>query len=169
MSLNSKTLNFVIIAALVLHALWIVNHLRWVANGQIDPWKLGGYGMYTVPPPGVTLVLLDLRNPDAPHRIDPRTYRMARYQAMTIFTNIKRAFRCTHIKPEELKVFFEDNPQLRGSNLGFLYLENKFNRNPVAIERVRQGRVTIIWAGRELFEFTSEFCGSRESGKVALP
>jgi hypothetical protein len=168
MSLNSKILNFVIIAALVFHVLWIVNHFRWVTNGQIDPWKLGGYAMYTVPPPRVTLVLLNLQNPAAPRRIDPGIYSMTRYEAMTTFTNIKRAFRCAHVKAEELKVFFEENPQLRGNNLGFLYLENKFIQNPVATKRVRQGRVTIIWTGSDRFEFTSDFCGNREAGKVAL-
>ncbi|HUQ36136.1 MAG TPA: hypothetical protein VM144_07150 [Aestuariivirga sp.] len=124
--------------------------------------------MYTVPSPGVALVLLDFRNPAAPRRIDPRTYSLARYQSMLTFTNINRVFRCTHVKGEELKVFFEENPQLRGNNLGFLYLESKFIKNPVSIRRVRQGRVTITWTGNDVFEFTSEFCGSQETGKVSL-
>lgn len=168
MPLNSKVLKFVIIAALIFHTLWIVNHLRWVAAGQINPWKLGGYGMYTVPTPRVSLSLLDFRDPGAPQRIDPRTYSLARYEAMSKFTNISRVFRCAHVTPEELKVFFEENPQLRGNNLGFLFLENKFIKNPVAVKRVRQGRVAIIWTGNDFFEFTSEFCGSRKTGKVAL-
>jgi hypothetical protein len=165
---SSKTLKFVIISALIFHTLWIANHLRWVATEQVNPWKLGGYGMYTAPPPRVSLVLLDFRDPAAPRRIDPRAYSLTRYQAMMSFMNINRVFRCAHIKPKELKAFFEENPQFRGNNLGFLYLENKFIKNPVSIKRVRQGRVTIIWTNNDSFEFTSNFCGNQESGKVAL-
>jgi hypothetical protein len=168
MSANSKILKFVIITALIFHTLWIVNHLRWVATEQVSPWKLGGYGMYTVPPPRVSLNLIDLQIPGAAQVIDPRTYSLTRFRAVTALTNINRVFRCAHVMPEELKVFFEENPHLRGNNLDFIYLENKFIQNPVAVRRVRQGRVTIIWTGKDLFEFTSEFCGSRETGKVAL-
>lgn len=168
MLLNSKILNFVIIATLIFHALWIVNHLRWAANEQINPWKLGGYGMYTVPPPRVKLVFLDLQNPDAPRRIDPRSYSLTHYLETTKFTNINRVFRCAHVKPRELKTLFEENPQLRGINLGLLYLEDKFIQNPVSVKRVEQGRVSITWIGKDFFEFISEFCGSQETGKIAL-
>lgn len=169
MSLNSRVLKYVIIATLVVHTLWIVNHLRWVATGQVNPWKLGGYGMYTAPPPRVTLILLDLRDPGAPRRIDPSTFSLTRFQAMSRFTNISRVFRCAHVKQEALKVFFEENTQLRGNNLGFLYLENRFFHNPaVSLKQAKQGRVSVIWTDNDSFEYTSEFCGSRENGKTSL-
>ena len=87
---------------------------------------------------------------------------------MTNFTNGERAFRCAHIKAEQLKAIFDENPQLRGINLRLLYLENKFIQNPVSIKRIRQGRVTINWTGKDFFEYASEFCGSQETGKVSL-
>ncbi len=124
--------------------------------------------MYTVPPPRVALTLIDLRNPEAPRRIDPRTYSMTRYREISKLTNINRVFRCAHVKSEELKALFEENPQFRGINLGLLYMENKFVQNPISIKRVGQGRVSVIWIGTGFFEFTSEFCGSRKTGKVAL-
>ena len=164
MPARSRIPQFVIIAALILHALWILNHLRWVAGKQINPWKLGGYGMYTVPDPGVTMVLLDLQNPANPRRIDRRRYILKGFRLATG----SREFRCAHIKADDLKVFFEDNPQFRGINVGFLYLERTLVKNPVAAKRVSQGRVTITWLNNDFFEFTSEFCGSKESGKVAL-
>ena len=34
---------------LLAHVGWICVHLGLVAKEQINPWKLGGYGMYTVP------------------------------------------------------------------------------------------------------------------------
>ena len=121
--------------------------------------------MYTVPPPRVTFNLVDLQNPAGPVRIDPRTYTLKRFRAVSL----SREFRCAHIRADDLKVFFEDNPHLRGQNLGFLYIESLFVKNPVGVRRVRQGRVTILFTGNDFFEFTSEFCGAQETGKVALP
>ncbi len=169
MSPDSKTLKFVIIMALVIHTLWIVNHLRWVVAGQINPWKLGGYGMYTAPEPDVTMFLLDIRFPGGHYFIDPSTYKLGRYRKVSRFTNLNRVFRCVHVVPEQLKAIFEENPHLRGNNLRLLYLENRFIQMPVSVKRVRQGRVTIIWTGKDFFEYTSEFCGSQETGKVSLP
>jgi hypothetical protein len=165
---ESKILKTVIAAVLIFHTLWIANHLRWVATEQINPWKLGGYGMYTAPEPNVTLTLFDIRFPGAHFKLDPSTYSLTRYRSVSLFTNIRRVFRCAHIKPEQLKAFFEENPQLRGTNLGFLYTEGKFIQNPVSVKRIEQGRATIIWTGKDLFEYTSEFCGSREIRKVSL-
>ena len=34
---------------LLAHVGWICVHLNLVAREQINPWKLGGYGMYTMP------------------------------------------------------------------------------------------------------------------------
>ena len=38
----------VIVALVVLHSVWIVVHLNLVSRDLINPWKLGGYGMYTI-------------------------------------------------------------------------------------------------------------------------
>jgi hypothetical protein len=168
MSPDSKILKSVVVAVLIFHTLWIANHLRWVATDQINPWKLGGYGMYTVPDPRVSLNLLDIRFPGAHFIIDPSTYSLSRFRRTTKLTNINRVFRCAHLKRQQLKALFEENPQLRGNHLRLLYLENKFIQNPVSVKRVRQGRVTIIWTGQDFFEYTSEFCGSQETGKVTF-
>lgn len=165
---DSKILKSVVVTVLIFHMLWILNHLRWVANDQINPWKLGGYGMYTKPEPDVTLTLFDIRFPGAHFKLDPSTYSLVRYRKASRFTNIRRVFRCAHVKPDQLLAFFEGNPQLRGRNLGFLYTEGKFIQNPVSVKRVNQGHVTIIWTGKDVFEYTSEFCGSREVRKVSL-
>jgi hypothetical protein len=165
---RSNIPKLVIIAVLIVHSLWIVNHLRWVATKQINPWKLGGYGMYTVPTPRPSIQLFDLQNPSAVQRIDPRSYSLDNYRAVTRLSNSNRVFRCTHVGAEELKALFEENPQLRGNNLGLLYLEDMFVHEPVSVKRVRQGRVTVTWIGKGFFEFTSEFCGSIKTGKVAV-
>ncbi len=44
-------------AALLL--IWSVVHLALSYQGLINPWKLGGWGMYSVPPPRYTFLLAD--------------------------------------------------------------------------------------------------------------
>lgn len=36
-----------IVGLVVLHSAWIVFHMILVSRELINPWKLGGYGMYT--------------------------------------------------------------------------------------------------------------------------
>src|SRR4051794_1853204 len=132
MSTESRFLKFMIGALLIFHTLWIMNHLRWVATGQINPWKLGGYGMYTVPDPQVALTLFEIRFPGTRFELDPTTYSLANYRKVTRFTNVRRAFRCARIESEQLTAFFEENPQLRDRSLVFFYTEGKFIRDPVS-------------------------------------
>ena len=48
-SRGSFALKLLVGLLLLAHAGWICVHLNLVAREQINPWKLGGYGMYTVP------------------------------------------------------------------------------------------------------------------------
>jgi hypothetical protein len=47
----------VLLGLISLHATWIVFHLTLVSLELVNPWKLGGYGMYTTvhPKPGLHL------------------------------------------------------------------------------------------------------------------
>ena len=44
---------------LVFVALWPFVHLGLVARYEINPWKLGGFAMYTTPVPPVQVVLFE--------------------------------------------------------------------------------------------------------------
>ena len=43
---------------LTVHATWLLIHACLVANDRINPWKLGGYAMYTVPAPCASVRVL---------------------------------------------------------------------------------------------------------------
>jgi len=52
---NIDIRKWIIGGLLIRHIAWIGNHMRWVAGGQINPWKLGGNAMYTVPNPNAKM------------------------------------------------------------------------------------------------------------------
>lgn len=153
---------------LAAHALWVANHLRWVATDQINPWRLGGYGMYTVPAPSVRLHLYVIDENYALVELDRRSFSLRRFNMTTRFTNIQRTFRCKHVGKDSLLAFYEENPPLRGRDAIFVFSELKFVRNPVSAKRAEQGRVTVTWQGRESFQYISDFCGNQASGTASL-
>jgi hypothetical protein len=154
----------IIASLLILHIAWIGNHMRWVAGGQINPWRLGGYAMYTVPSPQLRLQIYDANLPGAP--IPARTIR---YELATRFTNATRTFRCADVPAAALLAFFEENRGLIGRNLAFVYSERQFARNPPSLKRVLQGMVTVSWHDTQTFTYTNKFCGKEASASATLP
>lgn len=165
---SARLLQGVVICALVIHVAWIVNHLWWVANDRIDPWKLGGYGMYTVPSPGLRLEIQWVSASGRTGNLNPDSYSTRAIQRSINLTNKDRVFRCAPVSPKSLRAFFEENPSLRGVNLAFVFSELRFVRDPVAAKRREQGRVEVQWIGDNDFVYGNSFCGDIETGQVTL-
>src|SRR5262245_56211162 len=87
----------------IAHIAWVANHLRLVANDQLDPWRLGGYGMYTVPSPDVKFQVFDKAEPNSSVPVEKRAFNAAQR-----FTNPSRIFRCAPVTPEALRSFFDE-------------------------------------------------------------
>lgn len=155
---------WIVAGLLILHIAWIGNHLRWVTEGWINPWKLGGYGMYTVPNPLPRLRIYDANFPDA-----PLTAISVRYDIATRLTNVVRTFRCADVPVEALLGFFDDNRDLIGRNLAFVYSERRFVHDPPAIKTVTQGMVIVVWQDTQTFTFTNKFCGTEHVGTATVP
>jgi hypothetical protein len=155
---------WIIVGLLILHTAWIGNHMRWVAGGRIDPWRLGGYAMYTIPSPAARLHVFFADRPDAPIRVNS-----TRYHSATRFTNPSRMFRCADVPAAALLAFFEENRELIGSNLAFVYSERQFIRNPPSTKRVVQGTVAVSWRDTRSFAYTNRFCGNEHTASATLP
>jgi hypothetical protein len=149
---------------LILHIGWIANHMRWVATDQINPWKLGGYAMYTVPAPMANFQVYDAEFPDTPALVNTM-----RYEAAERFTNSGRTFRCAQVPPAALREFFEENGNLIGKHLAFIYTERRFNRNPRSIKREIQGVMELSWQDARTFTYRTSFCGKERTQTATLP
>jgi hypothetical protein len=149
---------------LVIHIAWIANHMRWIANDQINPWRMGGYAMYTVPLPAARIQLFDADFPDTPIRA-----KLLQYERATRLTNYDRTFRCANVPASALLAFFEENQDLIGRNLAFIYYERRLVRTPPGAKRVTQGMVVVIWRDERSFSYTNRFCGREETASATLP
>jgi len=155
---------WVVAALVILHIGWIANHMRWVATDQINPWKLGGYAMYTVPPPLSKFQVYDADFPDA-----PATVSGMRYEVAERLTNAGRTFRCAPPSPAAMLSFFEENGNLIGKHLAFIYTELRFYRAPRSVKREIQGVVELSWQNERTFTYRTSFCGKEASQSATLP
>ena len=64
----------VIFGLLALHTVWIANHLRLVYQDRINPWRLGGYGMYTRPNSPTVLTTTSCKRPGISAQTDRLTW-----------------------------------------------------------------------------------------------
>ncbi|WP_119275293.1 hypothetical protein [Taklimakanibacter deserti] len=165
---NIDIRKWIIAGLLILHIAWIGNHMRWVASGQINPWKLGGYAMYTIPNSELRLGVYLGNRPDAPIIVNTTGYNLA-----TRFTNKARAFRCADVPAAALLAFFEENRALIGSNLVFVYSERQFFRSPpptkIVSKRVLTGTIRVAWQDTQTFTYTNSFCGNKHTASATLP
>lgn len=154
---------------LFLHVVWVANHLRLVAKDAIDPWKLGGYGMYTGPAPSQTMFVFEVSPRQQIRRIPNRTIKQRSYVLATFWTNRGRVFRCTHIPASALIGLFGDNERLVGRRLILIYAENEFKHQPPSVDRVKRGEVNIEWQDDRRFTYVSNFCGDTQIFTAELP
>ena len=165
MSDNIDIRKWIIAGLLILHIAWLGNHMRWVANGEIDSWKLGGYAMYTSARPRVRLSVYLENGPDAPIPVK----KGSRYYLATYFTNIDRAFRCADVPAAALLAFFDENRGLIGSNLAFIYSDQRVVGDPPSVKRGMQGMVIVTWQDTQTFTYTNRFCGNEHIASATLP
>jgi hypothetical protein len=158
MLLNIDFRKGIVAALLVLHIAWVANHLRLVANDQIDPWKLGGYGMYTVPARTARLMVFDAAIPEQPTKVN-----LIRYLTAQRFTNPGRVFRCAHPTTASLQALIYENRNLIGRNIVLVVSENRFVRNPPSVSRRVQGVVKVTWQDMQTFTYVSKFCDSEHT------
>lgn len=158
-----------VIFVLVIHVMWIVNHLRWVANDEVNPWKMGGYGMYTVPSPQLRVDIRAVLPSGKIRILDSGSYSLREFQRSFHRTNQDRVLRCAPVEPANVRAFFDENPRFRGANLTFVFWEREFIRKPVGVRTREQGRVQVEWIGDRNLVYGSMFCGNLVTGEVSWP
>lgn len=151
-----------LLGLVILHAVWIVIHLNLVSRELANPWKLGGYGMYTTANKRPMLHIFDRRFNQF---LIPLT---ANDRAKIGRANNFFVFRCQPMTEHSLESFFTDNPRLIGFPLRFIVTERKMMRNPLQLKRLPYSVVDIRWTGQSTFDYGGEVCGERYNGEAEL-
>lgn len=161
----------VVFALLALHAIWIAVHLGLVARGVINPWKLGGYGMYTIPHPRpLTHVFLrDAETGDWREAL-PTTGPMSRagpggYEtALFDLRSRLHVFKCRPVTSFALAGFMRQNPELKGENFALVVSEAAMERAPLRFARGPHHAIRVTWESERRAAFEGEVCGRAYAG-----
>ena len=152
----------ILLVLVVAHAAWIVFHMNLVSRGLVDPWKLGGYGMYTTVHPQPRMLLLDRRY--AGRVIDQTSYRRGGF----VSENLLFVLRCRPISLASLQQLFDQNPKLVGVPLRIILTEQRLLRNPIRHKRTAYSILDLRWVGWSRFEYVGKACDDTYNGKGAL-
>ena len=159
-------LKFFIIIFLALHFVWVSLHLFLVSEDLINPWKLGGYGMYTVPHDSPrTHVFLQESTTKRWTELDYSKNKFVTRQFEQL--NHNNIFKCRFPTERSLAGFINENPHLRYQPLVIVVSKRVFSRYPIQVERQIRAKIEIAWSkNREFFGYRGQICGRKYSGKV---
>lgn len=152
----------ILLGLIVVHSVWIVFHLNLVSRGLVNPWKLGGYGMYTTIHPKPAILLLDRRYVN--RVIADTQYKRGGF----IAENLLFVLRCKPISLASLQELFDENPKLVGVPLRIVVTERRLLRNPIRHQRIPYSILDLRWLGWSRFEYVGKVCNKSYNGKGAL-
>ena len=150
---------------LLAHVGWICVHLNLVARELINPWKLGGYGMYTVPH-YVALTHVFLVDDKSQRWFELARHRRLFNSFQFDLKNFLHIFRCRASSEESIVAFMNENPHLRYRPLVLAVSEKLFTRKPISSNREIYAKIEIAWTGKTLFGYRGEICGKSFEGRV---
>ncbi|MEM7633785.1 MAG: hypothetical protein AAF299_04450 [Pseudomonadota bacterium] len=145
---------------LLLHSIWIIVHMNLVSRELINPWKLGGYGMYTTASPRPKLQLFDMRFGPTP--MDWNAYNADGFTQ----ENHRFAFRCAQFSEASMQKFFNENSLLVGMPIQFVIWERRLLREPIRIEGAAHSLLAIRWTGADTFRYAGQVCGKTYDGQI---
>ncbi|MEO9877078.1 MAG: hypothetical protein ABJM26_15940 [Anderseniella sp.] len=152
----------ILLGLIALHTVWIVIHLNLVSRELINPWKLGGYGMYTTVHPRPVPFLFDRRFAGLEITVTKKDIATLAHQ------NNFFVFRCQPITVASVQTFLKNNPRFIGVPIRFIVTERKFLRDPIRVERLPHAILETRWTGKNTFDYAAKVCGKSFRGKTEL-
>jgi len=148
----------VLLALFAVHTGWIGFHLTLVEDERINPWKLGGYGMYTRPQASPFYEVEVLADP-----ADEEGEWVDEFDDWAFYDQTMRTtFHCEPFNIAAMKQFFDENGALVGKDLKIYALTTKFERDPIRLEPVYVGAAKVIWQDLQRYTVSGSFCGDEE-------
>lgn len=159
-----KNLLFLLIG---IHLAWVTCHIYLVATDGVNPWKMGGYAMYTQPHYGPSVVVRSLPDeaavPGTEEYYKPRT--SAFYRANWNFN-----LYCKPMTKTGLIALFENNPDLIGKYLSLDLFVYRFRTKPLRMDPEQVGDTVVTWQDKNTFTYQTNICGkSLSPQKVQYP
>jgi hypothetical protein len=135
---SSLPVKYFLWTLLGLHAGWILFHMILISFEQINPWKLGGYAMYTTPEGIATITVsttIGTTSVTLPG-IDTFGYR-------TQMGHIQ--WYCLPVHEGAIEALFDDNPILLKRDFSVTTSQSSFYTAPLRLEPFVVHKVSISW------------------------
>lgn len=160
LSLPRRFARPILFGLLAANVMWIATHMYMVSTDRIDPWKGGGYGMYTKPNPRTTM---NIRFPDAAGEAvkAPRDWLFMR-------DNYYFVFKCRPVSVRSLVEYIDRHPELKGKPLNLELLEIGFRTRPVGRQLKRVGKGGLRYRGDGTAVLIYEACGETYRTEIRL-
>lgn len=150
---------YALFGLLAIHIVWVFWHISLVATERVNPWKMGGYAMYTQPSRGVSVVVNEL-NPDGtikvidwPNADGFRSYDLDRFYRDNWYFNLY----CKPVTKRSLDKLFEDNEILRGKDILIELYAERFRAKPIRMNTEKIAEIKVLWHDNT-FDYDARNC-----------
>ncbi len=154
-------LPYVFGAVFVIHASWVATHVMLVADDRVDPWKLGGYGMYTTPSLQTHV--------EISYKAYGRDWRLAGPHAAFASDNADWRFLCRPPTERSIRSLLEREPVLEGRPVAYQLTRRFLDRAPIGPDwrPIAAGSLTYNENGEAVL--AHEACGETHVMTITPP
>lgn len=131
----------------------VLIHMVMVTGGYINPWKWGGYAMYTVP--GGTPTVEVFQRFDEGASALTATLELEGYRVAHQYFH----YYCQPQRAAGIATLLRDNPSLQGMDIDLVIAVATFDRYPLRQSLRELSRVTVRWSDATHYTFNSTTCG----------
>lgn len=151
---NPRIQQILLFLILALHGLLLVTHLTLHVRDEVNPWKLGGYGMYTMPSPATTVTVIAESNPD-------RFVYVGGLREHNWYFN----WYCKTISKQSLDTLLTENHWLIGEPFTITVTTEDFRHYPAGrVDRVIH-EATVTWETPDTYLLSGVACGRKDYSK----
>ena len=159
--MNSRSPNLVIgafnkavlLGQITLHSVSNIIHLNLASRELINPWKLGGYGMYTTAQPSPVVFVFDGGFDAVP---------ITMIEDDQISTDTRQQVFHVSVPTHNRRVFANlsrNSPKFRDICMRFVVTEQKCLRDPIRTERHPHAVLEIRWTAQTTFGYAGKLYG----------
>ncbi|MEL6266452.1 MAG: hypothetical protein AAFR52_12520 [Pseudomonadota bacterium] len=159
---RARALKLFVGALVAVHAAWIGIHAWMITGDRINTWRLGGYAMYTRPPPQSQVHVYGRGASGDWVGLEGGAFRIFEFYE----GNDLNVFRCAPPPEAALAGFFDQNPSARGRRLRIALSEAYMTRDPFHVGRRIYATIDMAWRG-ETVTWTHAACDETHEGQFA--
>ena len=156
---RNPLLRALFLTVLFAQVFWVCGHMYLNSQGLIDPWKLGGYGMYTKPGVKPLALVFRYKPGQKGERIDVD---QARFMKSSYFFR----FLCRPVSISAIKKLIEDNESLSGYNIRIGISIREFQKNPIAYRRKLHHKIVFKREWNGSYTLQQSVCGKEYLERV---